>query len=116
MPKRASNLLVVLLAAVVATASPFGQEASPMPAVHEQPAGCHQHGTAPSPQPVSYRCCQSGHDSAILQISFTSQLDTADLTSPIELIEVMTPDITHPSIRHLANSSADPPGITPLRV
>ena len=35
-----------------------------------RPAACHQHeGALPSPQPVSYRCCQSGHDSAIVQSS-----------------------------------------------
>ena len=30
-----------------------------MAALHERPAGCHQHGSVPLPQPVSYRCCQS---------------------------------------------------------
>ena len=115
-PKRVSNLLTVLLVSLIATAPLFGQGESAMPVMHERPAGCHQHGSAPVPPPVSYRCCQSGHDSAILQSSFTSQSDTADLTSPVELGEFLIPGIIHHSLRHLAPSSAGPPAVTPLRL
>jgi hypothetical protein len=116
MPKRASNLLAMLLVTVIATVPLIGQGTSPMPAVHERPAGCHRHSTTPVPQPVSYRCCQRGHDSAILQVSFTSQPDSADLTSHLELSDALIPYPRHQSLRSLATSSADPPNITPLRV
>jgi hypothetical protein len=116
MSKHTSNSLVMLLLAVIATVPLIGQGTSLMPAVHERPADCHQHGTAPVPQPVSYRCCQSGHDSAILQNSSASQPEPADLTSPVELSEVLIPNIAHQSLRHPVTLSADPPDITPLRV
>ena len=116
MSKHTSISLVILLVAVIATVPLIGQGTSLMPAAHERPAGCHQHGTAPVPQPVSYRCCQSGHDSAMLQISPASQPEPADLTSPVELCEVLIPNIAHQSLRHSVTLSADPPDITPLRV
>ena len=116
MPKHASNLLTMLLLTVMATTSLTGQGTSPMLAAHEGPAGCHQHGPARVPQPVSYRCCQSGHDSAILQASFTSQPDSADLISHVELSQDLIPNAAHQTLRILAFSSADPPDTTPLRV
>jgi len=53
------SLLAVLIAAAAAQA--------PLPAtIHgTQHAGCHQ-PTTKTPAPVSYRCCQSGHDSLLL--------------------------------------------------
>ena len=116
MTKRTSTLLAMLLLTVMATVALIGQGSSLMPAVHERPAGCHQHGSAPAPQPVSYRCCQSGHDYAILQVSFTLQPDSADLTSHVELSEDPIPNTTHQSFRGPATSSTDPPDTTPLRV
>jgi hypothetical protein len=116
MVKLGSKWFAVLLLATTATVSVAGRDTSPMVAVHERPAGCHQHGTAPVPQPVSYRCCQSGHDSAILQASFTSQLDSADLTSFAELSQILMPTSSHQNPRNLATSSTDPPDTTPLRV
>jgi hypothetical protein len=116
MPKRASNLLTMSLLTVMATTSLAGHGTSSMLAVHERPAACHQHGTAPVPQPVSYRCCQNGHDSAVLQVSFTSQPDSADMTSPVELSEALVPEATHQNLRYLATSSADPPNAAPLRI
>jgi hypothetical protein len=114
MPKHASNLLAVLLVSLIATAALLGQGASTMPVVHERLGGCHPHGSA-VPPPVSYRCCESGHDSALLQISFTSQPD-ADLAAAIEVSKATIPDITHQALCHLATSSADPPAIAPLRI
>jgi hypothetical protein len=116
MIKLGSNLLAVVLVTVMATVSVAGQGAPLMVAAHPRPAGCHQHGTAPVPQPVSYHCCQSGHDSAILQISLTSQLDSAGVTAVGHSLHIQVPDFTHQSLRTLATSSADPPDITPLRI
>jgi hypothetical protein len=116
MPKQTSLLLVMLLVSLIAPAPIVGQVTSAMPIAHERPAGCHQHGTSPAPQPVSYRCCQSGHDSAILQVSFISQPQLSDLTSHFELSEVLISSVTRQSLRDVTPSSADPPNTIPLRV
>jgi hypothetical protein len=117
MPKQTSILLVMLLVSLRAAAPLVGQVTSAMPIAHERPAGCHQHGTSPAPQPVSYRCCQSGHDSAILQVSLISQSQLSDLASHFELSEVLISSVTRQSFRgDVTPSSADPPVTTPLRV
>jgi hypothetical protein len=88
-----------------------------MTAAQAPPAGCHQHGPAPVSQPVSYRCCQGGHDSALLQISLAVQPDSVGLTAryPVHFLLPMLHDQGQ-NPRNLAPSSADPPNITPLRV
>ena len=117
MPKQTSILLVMLLVSLRAAAPLVDQVTSAMPIAHERPAGCHQHGTSPAPQPVSYRCCQSGHDSAILQVSLISQSQLSDLASHFELSEVLISSVTRQSFRgDVTPSSADPPVTTPLRV
>jgi hypothetical protein len=110
-----SNWLAVLFLAMTVAVSLMGQLMSPMIAAAERPAGCHQHGSVPAPQPVSYRCCQSGHDSAILQIPLTAQLDSTDLCLPVELSPVLATAF-RPGLRSLAISSPDPPLNLPLRV
>ena len=88
-----------------------------MTAAQAPPAGCHPHGQAPVSQPVSYRCCQSGHDSALLQTSLAVQPDSVGLTAryPVHFLLPMLHDQGQ-NPRNLAPSSADPPNITPLRV
>ncbi len=82
-----------------------------------RPAACHQHeGALPLPQPVSYRCCQSGHDSAIVQSSPASQLDSVDLATPVERTQIFAPSSAAQIVRQLSTSSADPPDLTPLRI
>jgi hypothetical protein len=47
----------------------FGLNAAPDVA----PAGCHGHGTSvPSPKPVSYKCCATGHQYAVPGMSFSA--------------------------------------------
>ena len=116
MPKRTSILLVMLLVSLIAAAPLVGLDTSAMPKAHERPAGCHQHGTSPAPQPVSYRCCQSGHDSAILQVSSNLQPQPSDLTSHFELSEVLLSSDTRQILRDVTVSSADPPNTAPLRI
>jgi hypothetical protein len=117
MTKLSSSILSAVLLSALVTLSITGPDASLMIAAQAPAAGCHQHVPAPVSQPVSYRCCQSGHDSALLQISFTVQLDSADLTAghPI-LIPVPAFHVRGQSTSDLATSSSDPPNITPLRV
>jgi len=117
MQKRGARLLAILLLAVTPVLSLVVQETALVKVVHERPAGCHQH-SSPTPvrQPVSYRCCEAGHDSAILQTSIVSQPESAGLAMPVELTQSLNPTGDRPSLRNLAISSAGPPDITPLRV
>ncbi len=111
-----TKLLAFLLLTTVAAVTLTGQDASLMIAAGAPSAGCHQHDPAPVPKPVSYRCCQSGHDSAILQSSLASRLDSAELPSTFEARETRPIPVTYLRLRDLTISSADPPDITPLRV
>ena len=105
-----------MLLSVMSVAAVLGQDTALMNVTQPQPAGCHHHGGAPSSGPVSYRCCQGGHDSAILQSSLGSQLDSADLTSSPDSSQNTTLTIVRRNLRKLALPSADPPGTTPLRI
>jgi len=81
-----------------------------------RPAGCRQHeGALPLPQPVSYRCCQSGHDAAILQSSPASA-DSADVATPVMRSDSFALPAALQIVRQVATSSADPPHLTPLRI
>jgi hypothetical protein len=116
MARRRSNLLAVLLLTMVTTASAATPDTSMMITARARPAACHQHGpTAPASQPVSYRCCQSGHDSAILQTAFTWQLSFAGVTCASESAHAVPLGFVHDAY-HLLVSSPSPPFITPLRV
>jgi hypothetical protein len=116
MPRQTSILLAMLLVGLIGAAPLVGQVTSAMPMAHERPPGCHHHGSNPGPQPVSYRCCQSGHDSAILQGSLISQSQLSELASHFELSEVLISSVNRQNLRDVTPSSADPPNTTPLRV
>ena len=106
MPKSSPTWLAILLLAVMIVVPLAGQDVSAMMAP-ARPAACHQHeGAPPSPQPVSYRCCQSGHDSAILQSAFWSQLDSADLSAPVEQTDIFVPPAVLLIVRQVSASSA----------
>jgi len=114
--KSSPNWLAIPLLAVMIVVPLAGQDASVMTAT-ARPAACHQHdGAPPSPQPVSYRCCRSGHDSAILQSTFWSQLDSSDQPASVERTRIFTLPSTLPIVRQVSASSADPPGLTALRI
>jgi hypothetical protein len=115
--KRNSSWLTIFLLIVIVTVPVVGQDPLLMVPIHSRPAGCHQHGNpAPRPQPVSYRCCQSGHDSAILQSSAASQLDSFGLTVPAARGQIFVPASRVRSHGDVGPSSTDPPDLTPLRV
>jgi hypothetical protein len=117
MTKLGSSLLSAVLLSALVTLPTTRPDASLMIAMQAPPAGCHQHGPAPVSQPVSYRCCQSGHDSALLQILFTAQPDSGDLTASHPIcIPVPAFHDRGQSPHSLATSSSDPPNVTPLRV
>src|SRR5580765_3397927 len=115
MSKSSSKILAVWLLTLIATISAAGQEDHMMMAP-VRPAGCHQHGAkAPASVPVSYRCCQGGHDSAILQTSSAAQLSSTPLATgdaiPAPIIVPIQLWVHRPKF-----SSPDPPHTIPLRV
>jgi hypothetical protein len=115
MGKSSSKILAVLLVTLMAAISVAGREGHMMPAA-VRPAGCHQHGAKPPASvPVSYRCCQNGHDSAILQTSRAAQVSSTLLATG----DVMPAPVTiaiQVWVQSLKILSPDPPHTIPLRV
>ena len=125
MAKLSSSLVAVLLLTAVAAVSLAAEEPSLMGAAPVRPVGCHQHGatphgatqdgaTPPASAPASYRCCQLGHNSAVLQNSLTSQPSLVVSTSDSTLAAIVF--ATPAGLRSLTVSSPDPPHTIPLRV
>jgi len=112
-----SKVLVLLLLGAVASISLAGHILPLSIVPHERPAGCHEHGQqAPVPEPVSYKCCQAGHHSAILQESSTSRPVLLHLLRVADFAEPFTNVCSLRTFRHLLISSSDPPSNTPLRI
>jgi hypothetical protein len=141
MPKRGSRFIALLLLSVMPAMALADHESYPTVAAGANPAGCHQLGStkdgrtensatehaamkhaakehvpiAPDSRPVSYRCCQTGHNSAVVE---------ASQTSPASLAFVLRGDFrpapsllsTRNRSGNLLTPSADPPCSTPLRV
>jgi hypothetical protein len=115
MGKRNSKIFVMLLLTVLVSVAE--QDVSQMIAVPASESGCHPHSSKPpATAPVSYHCCQTGHDSALLQSSLTSQMSSVDVASPGDFRPAPIATSTQNSARSLTLSSADPPRPTPLRV
>ncbi len=114
-----SNWLNLVLLVLTVAGPAVGQDASLMIEKEKQaqPAACHQHGRRiPTPQPVTYRCCQSGHDSAILQNLPAWQLDFFDFAVSAERRHIVVPSSRMSKHGDASPSSADPPDVTPLRI
>jgi hypothetical protein len=115
MAKRSSKLLTVFLLLGMTAVSLPRQETTAMHSQTAPAAGCHQHGAKPlAPAPSSYRCCQLGHNSAVLQVSLTLQpslvvVAAASSSSPIVISAENDPGSA-------AVSTPDPPHTIPLRV
>src|ERR1700730_13970224 len=73
--------LVLLTATAVALPGAQTMLSAAAPASH--PAGCHSHGPVqngpaiPSPAPVSYQCCVSGHQAALPNMAFSLRSNVA---------------------------------------
>src|SRR6266576_2054069 len=116
MAKRYSKVFATLLLVLMATVSWAGQDSMAMTGPAAPPAGCHQHGAKPpASPPVSYRCCQSGHNSAVLQTSFTTLLYSALASTGVSIPAPITVS-TQGCLHSLILSSPDPPHTIPLRV
>ena len=109
------KVLALLLLAVV-TAALSGATPIPQPGPGH-PAGCHGHGQpAPPPVPVSHKCCEAGHQAAIVQEPGNprdSLANVARISESPRLLVAQNPAETFLSSTAL---SVKPPGITPLRV
>ena len=127
--KIGSKILALLLIAALVTAPLAARSLAlavanhaPSAAVDERPAGCHAHGgqslpLSPLPAPVSYQCCLTGHDAAVVPASTSpqppAQCQYAQVTLQIQSA------LTAYSLGGLEVSlllSGDPPGTTPLRI
>jgi hypothetical protein len=117
MSKRATKLMPIFLLTLMVAVSLAGQESTLMVAVAGPSAGCHQHGAKPpASTPASYRCCQTGHDSAILQNSFVTQLSLSRLVTTSGSSNAPSAMPIEGSLKSLMISSPDPPHTIPLRV
>ena len=107
----------LLLAAMTAT-SPAAQIPVSRGIVHERPASCHEDARKiPAPAPISHRCCQIGHQPAILHASSCDSqrlplrilpgLDYVELTLDVAAVE----NFPNPLIL-----TGDPPTLAPLRI
>jgi len=115
MEKRASSVLAVLLVLGLATVLLPWQETGTMHAGTVPAGGCQQQGaTSPAPTP-SYRCCQVGHNSALLQIAANPRpplvVGVAVHRLPAALVISTRNDSDSAAV-----SSPDPPRTIPLRV
>jgi hypothetical protein len=118
----ATRSLAVGVAVAIAVA-----DHAPFSALDERPAGCHAHGgqslplpplpRLPIPAPVSYQCCLTGHDAAVVPASASpqppAQWQYTRVTLQIEsaLTAYFLGGLEVPMLL-----SADPPGTTPLRI
>jgi hypothetical protein len=132
--KFGSKILGLLLIAALVTATLVTRslavgvpDHAPSEALDERPAGCHAHGGqslplapqphSPLPAPVSYKCCLTGHDAAVVPAS-TSPQPPAQCHYTQVALQIQSA-LTAYFLGDLDVSirlSADPPGTTPLRI
>ncbi|MBZ5573243.1 MAG: hypothetical protein LAO09_15340 [Acidobacteriia bacterium] len=108
--KAVAGCLLVALCSFAA-----GQAFPPEESVHKPPAGCHEHGQkAPSSAPVTYQCCATGHNAAVLQ----QALDLGALMPVSRVPEATSQPSTGISPGSLPQlfSADSPPDLTPLRI
>jgi hypothetical protein len=131
--KFGSKILGLLLIAALVTATlPTRSFAvavadhAPSAALDERPADCHAHGDqsrphsplphSPLPAPVSYQCCLTGHDAAVVPATSPqppAQCQYARLTLQID--SALRADFFG-GLEGSMLLSVDPPGMTPLRI
>jgi len=125
----AREILGLLLIAAVVTATGAVAEtdhaSSPLMAPAQPAAGCHGHvgETLPDshlphsrrPAPVSYQCCLTGHEAAVVEASYSPQ-PSFQCSHFIRRIESAPTARCLEGLEVLMVLSADPPGTTPLRI
>jgi hypothetical protein len=107
----------LLLAAMTAT-SPGAQIPVSTGIVNERPASCHEDARKiPAPGPISHRCCQIGHQPAILHASShdSQRLPLRTLPAPDDV----EPELNIAALESLPSPlipTGDPPTLVPLRI
>jgi hypothetical protein len=132
--KFGSKILGLLLIAALVTATSVTRslavgvpDHAPAAAVDERPAGCHAHGGqslplvphphSPLPAPVSYKCCLTGHDAAVVPASTSPQPPAQCQYTQVSLQIQSSPTAYFLGGLEVPRLlSADPPGRTPLRI
>lgn len=115
-----SRMVVVLLSLTVATALPGAHEL-PFPAAQAgHPAGCHHQPATPSPAPISYQCCVSGHGAAMPNAAFSLRASLRTMAARFCSFDASNGPLrdivpfVHSAV--LVVPSDSPPGIAPLRI
>jgi hypothetical protein len=84
----------------------------------ESAASCHARGgseSSESQRPLSYRCCMTGHDVAVVQASQSPR----PIARCVRVVSQVEPGLTESTIRAVDGSiilSAYPPSTSPLRI
>ncbi len=121
-------LLIAALVMVTLTTRSFAVTAAadhaPSAALDERPAGCHAHGGqslplsplphSPLPAPVSYQCCLTGHDAAVVPDSISPQPPAQCAAVHRQIEPLLT--VYFLGDFEVSMIPSDPPGITPLRI
>jgi hypothetical protein len=86
--------------------------------VHERPASCHEDARKiPAPEPISHRCCQIGHQPAILHASPTdSQRLPLRILPGLDYVEPTLDIAALESFPNPLIPTGDPPTLAPLRI
>ncbi len=85
--------------------------------VHERPASCHEDARKiPAPEPISHRCCQIGHQPAILHDSPTDSQRLPLCVLPAPDYGEPTPDMALESFPNPLIPTGDPPTLARLRI
>jgi hypothetical protein len=117
--KPLSKTLAVLLLGALTAGSAATQLFPAISAPRERPTSCHEDGRkVPAPQPASHRCCQIGHQPAILQQAFSTDSGRlpARILPRMEIVEPALAMIALDIIPNLLIPTGDPPGLAPLRI
>lgn len=132
--KFGSKILGLLLIAALVTATLVTRsfavtvaDHAPSAAVDERLAGCHAHSgqsvpvsplpRSPQPAPVSYQCCLTGHDAAVVPASASPQPPAQWQYTQVALqIQSALTAYFLGGLEVPILLSADPPGTTPLRI
>ena len=113
-----SKAFALLLFAAMTATSPGAQIPVSRGIVHERPASCHEDARKiPAPGPISHRCCQIGHQPAILHASSSDsqQLPLRILPAPVHV----DPALNIAALESFPNAlilTGDPPTLAPLRI
>ncbi|HEY6302318.1 MAG TPA: hypothetical protein VIX14_04570 [Terriglobales bacterium] len=118
-------LLIAALVMATGAVTEADHASSPLATHAPRPVACHVHGGEPlldshlphsrRPAPVSYQCCLTGHEAAVVQASYSPQ-PSFQCSCSIRLIESAPTACCLEGLEILMVLSADPPGTTPLRI